>query len=151
MVSSWAGFSEAIAEAQEAYQDILAGADVSDYYREVHVPNAVNGVVNTMLQNPDNPFNFSVDRAIMIAENEANSIWNDAEYEEALRSGKKRKTWHTIIDKRTRGGHAEVNGQTKQITEPFEVNGELLQFPRDESLGASGGNIVNCRCSVTYS
>jgi uncharacterized protein with gpF-like domain len=144
-------YSEAIAEAQEAYQDILAGADVSDYYREVHVPNAVNGVVNTMLQNPDNPFNFSVDRAIMIAENEANSIWNDAEYEEALRSGKKRKTWHTIIDKRTRDWHAEVNGQTKQITEPFEVNGELLQFPRDESLGASGGNIVNCRCSVTYS
>ena len=144
-------YSSAITEAQEAYQDILAGADVSDYYREVHVPNAVNGVVNTMLQNPDNPFNFSVDRAIMIAENEANSIWNDAEYEEALRSGKKRKTWHTIIDKRTRDWHAEVNGQTKQITEPFEVNGELLQFPRDESLGASGGNIVNCRCSVTYS
>lgn len=144
-------YSEAIAEAQEAYQDILAGADVSDYYREVHVPNAVNGVVNTMLQNPDNPFNFSVDRAIMIAENEANSIWNDAEYEAALRSGKKYKTWHTIIDKKTRDWHAEVNGQRKPITEPFEVAGELLQFPRDESLGCSGGNVVNCRCSVTYS
>lgn len=144
-------YSEAIAEAQEAYQDILAGADVSDYYREVHVPNAVNGVVNTMLQNPDNPFNFSLDRARLIAENEANSIWNNAEYEEALKSKKTRKTWHTIIDKKTRDWHVEVNGQTKPITEPFEVNGELMQYARDESLGASGGNIVNCRCSVTYS
>ena len=144
-------YTEAIMEAQTAYVDVLKDIDVSDYFSVAHVPNAVTSVVNTMLTNPGNPFNFTIDRAILIAENEANSIWNDAEYEEALKSGKKRKTWHTILDKRTRDWHAEVNWQTKPITEPFEVNGELLQFPRDESLGASGGNIVNCRCSVTYS
>lgn len=141
-------YSEAIAEAQEAYQDILAGADVSDYYREVHVPNAVNSVVNTMLQNPDNPFNFSVDRAIMIAENEANSIWNDAEYEEALKSGKKYKTWHTIIDKRTRATHREINGKTIPIREYFVVGNSLMLFPKDSS--ASDEEVVNCRCSLTY-
>ena len=144
-------YTSAIMEAQEAYNEILAGANVSDYYVDIHVPNALNSIVSTMLNNPENPFNFSIDRAILIAENEANSMWNDAEYVEALRSGKKRKTWHTIIDKRTRDWHAEVNGQTKQITEPFVVSGELMQFPRDESLGASGGNIVNCRCSASYS
>lgn len=144
-------YTAAIAEAQKAYEDALYGIEVSDYFKAAHIPNAVNSVVNTMLQNPDNPFNFSLDRARLIAENEANSIWNDSEYEEALRSGKKRKTWHTIMDKRTRDWHAEVNGQTKPITEPFEVSGELMQYPRDESLGASGGNIVNCRCSVSYS
>lgn len=144
-------YTDAIAEAQDAYRDILAGAAVSDYYREVHVPNTINGVVNTMLTDPENPFNFSIDRAIMIAENEANSMWNDAEFEEALRAGKKNKTWHTIIDKTTRDWHREMNGVTKPITEPFDVDGEFMMFPHDESLGASGGNIVNCRCSATYS
>lgn len=144
-------YADAIAEAQDAYRNILAGAAVSDYYTSIHIPDAVNGVVNTMLANPEDPFNFSLDRAILIAENEANSVWNDAEYEEALRSGKKRKTWHAIIDKGTRDWHREANGQTKPITEPFEVGGDLMQYPRDESLGAGGENIVNCRCSATYS
>ena len=144
-------YTEAIAEAQDAYSDILAGASVSDYYRDAHVPNTVNSIVNTMLANPENPFNFSIDRAILIAENEANSMWNDAEFEDALRSGKTRKTWNTIIDKSTRDWHREMNGVSKPIMEPFDVAGEFMMFPRDESLGASGGNIVNCRCSATYS
>ena len=146
-------YAEAMFEMQEEYAALVkrTGVDVSEFFLKVHVPETVSGVVNTMLTHPENPFNFSVDRAILIAENEANSMWNDAEYVDALKSGKKRKTWHTIIDKRTRDWHAEVNGQTKPIEEPFEVNGELLQFPRDDSYGASGGNIVNCRCTVTYS
>lgn len=144
-------YTSAMIEAQRAYENALGGVGVSDYYKTTHIPITVSGIVNTMLTNPNNPFNFSIDRAMWIAENEANSMWNDAEYEAALRSGKKYKTWHTIIDKKTRDWHAEVNGQRKPITEPFEVAGELMQFARDESLGASGGNIVNCRCSVTYS
>ena len=144
-------YTEAIYGTQEAYLGILAGVSVSDYYREAHVPNTVNSIVNTMLTYPDDPFNFSIDRAIMIAENEANSMWNDAEFEEALQAGKKRKTWNTIIDKSTRDWHREMNSVSKPITEPFDVAGEFMMFPRDESLGASGGNIVNCRCSVTYS
>lgn len=144
-------YAEAIMTAQEAYGDALYGVEVSEYFRNTHIPVTVSGIVNTMLAHPENPFNFSMDRVRLIAENEANSMWNDAEYVDALKSGKTRKTWHTTIDKRTRDWHRDVNMQTKPIEEPFEVNGELLQFPRDESLGASGGNIVNCRCSVTYS
>ena len=144
-------YTEAILGTQEAYMGLLAGISVSDYYRDAHVPNTVNSIVNTMLTNPEDPFNFSIDRAIMIAENEANSMWNDAEFEEAVRSGKKSKTWDAIIDKATRDWHREMNGVTKPIMEPFDVAGEFMMFPRDESLGASGGNIVNCRCSVTYS
>lgn len=144
-------YTVAIEEAQRSYTEIVKGTGVSEYYKTVHIPTTVTNIVETMLRNPDNPFNFSLDRAILIAENEANSMWNDSEYEEALKSGKKYKTWHTIIDKKTRDWHAEVNSQRKPILDPFEVNGEYMQFPRDESLGASGGNIVNCRCSVTYS
>lgn len=144
-------YTEAIQEAQTKYNDVLAGTGVSDYYREVHVPNTVVGVVNTMLTNPEDPYNFSIDRATMIAENEANSMWNDAEYEEAVRSGRTMHTWNAIIDKETRDAHRDANGQSKSIFEPFEVDGELMMYPRDESLGANAGNIVNCRCSASYS
>lgn len=141
-------YTEAISETQEAYNGLLAGVLVSDYFREVHVPNVVNGVVNTMLANPEDPFNFSLDRAILIAENEANSVWNDAEYEEALKSGKKYKTWHAIIDKRTRATHREINGKTIPIREYFTVGDSLMMFPKDSS--ASDEEVVNCRCSLTY-
>jgi len=40
--------------------------------------------------------------------------------------------------------------QTVALDKPFNVSGQLLRYPGDTSLGASLGNIVNCRCSVTY-
>jgi hypothetical protein len=141
-------YAEAIMTAQEAYGDALYGIEVSEYFRNTHIPVTVSGIVNTMLAHPENPFNFSIDRAKLIAENEANSIWNDAEYEEALKSGKKYKTWHTIIDKRTRATHREINGKTIPIREYFIVGNSLMMFPKDSS--ASDEEVVNCRCSLTY-
>jgi hypothetical protein len=32
------------------------------------------------------------------------------------------------------------------IDDPFEVMGEQLMFPGDDSLGASLENIINCQC-----
>ena len=146
-------YLEAMAAAQEQYQALVEetpGLEVSDYFKSIHIPDAVNSVVETMLAHPENAFNFTIDRAMLIAENEANSMWNDAEFEEAVKSGKTTKTWHTIIDKRTRDWHADVNGETIPIMEPFVVNGELMNHPRDDTLGATAENIANCRCSVTY-
>lgn len=60
------------------------------------------------------------------------------------------KTWDAILDDRVRLWHAEADGQEKPLTEPFVVNGELLNFPGDMSLGASLNNIVNCRCEAAY-
>ena len=141
-------YAEAIMTAQEAYSDALYGVEVSEYFRNTHIPVAVSGIVNTMLAHPENPFNFSMDRVRLIAENEANSMWNDAEYEEALKSGKKYKTWHTIIDKRTRATHREINGKTIPIREYFIVGNSLMLFPKDSS--ADDEEVVNCRCSLTY-
>ena len=141
-------YAEAIMTAQEAYGDALYGIEVSEYFRNTHIPVTVSGIVNTMLAHPENPFNFSIDRAKLIAENEANSMWNDAEYVDALKSGKKYKTWHTIIDKRTRETHREINGKTIPIREYFVVGNSLMMFPKDS--GASDEEVVNCRCSLTY-
>lgn len=56
------------------------------------------------------------------------------------------KEWLAAIDSRTRDWHAELNGKTVPIDEPF-VNaiGEIM-FPGDPS--ADGANVYNCRCSL---
>ena len=60
------------------------------------------------------------------------------------------KFWVATISTQTRKAHDLANGQKRDLNEPFEVDGELLMFPGDISLGATAKNIVNCRCTVTY-
>jgi hypothetical protein len=56
------------------------------------------------------------------------------------------KTWIAFIDDKTRAAHVVANGQKRPARQPYNVGGELLMHPGDTSLGASAGNIVNCRC-----
>lgn len=56
------------------------------------------------------------------------------------------KKWVTIGDNIVRVkpfNHREANGQIKKLNEYFEVSGELLRYPSDNSLGASAGNTIN--------
>ncbi len=60
------------------------------------------------------------------------------------------KVWLATNDGHTRPDHREADGQTVGMDEPFEVGGEQLMYPGDVSLGASAGEIVNCRCTQYY-
>lgn len=64
-------------------------------------------------------------------------------------SGKKR--WDIIGDDRMREHHLDSANQLVGVDSPFVVADELLMFPGDTDLGASAGNIINCRCSAFYS
>lgn len=61
-----------------------------------------------------------------------------------------KKSWHGMLDSKERKWHLEAEGQTQNIGDPFAVNGELLMYPGDTSLGASADNICNCRCNSIY-
>lgn len=61
------------------------------------------------------------------------------------------KTWMTRMDKFVRDAHQMALFQTVRATLPFVVGGEQLMYPGDMSLGASIGNVANCRCSAIYS
>ena len=63
---------------------------------------------------------------------------------------KDKKVWITVLDSKVRDSHVFAHGQEKLIDQPFEVGGEALKHPGDGSLGASIGNVVNCRCSAIY-
>lgn len=137
---------------RDGYRALLdrLGIPLTAFFLATHADAVAAEIPLAAMNHPNDPYFFSEDRARLIAENEANSIWNDSEFQDAILTGKRRKTWHAIIDKRTRDTHREINGTTIPIGEPFEVGESLMMFPRDESMGASGGEIVNCRCSVTY-
>lgn len=139
-------------EISRDYQSMLdrMGIPLTAYFALTHVDSVASEIVLATMMHSDDPYFFSDDRARLIAESEANSIWNDSEFEDAIATGKVRKTWHAIVDKATRDSHRAVNGTTIPIYRPFEVGDSLMQFPHDESLGAGPEEIVNCRCSVTY-
>lgn len=66
----------------------------------------------------------------------------------------KEKVWVSAHDARVRPGerasrfdHHDAHIQRTDLYESFKVSGEKLMFPGDTSLGASAGNVINCRCS----
>lgn len=75
---------------------------------------------------------------------------------DAHATGRVMQRWRNMQDERVRHppgstfDHVEPHGQTVPVAEPFTVSGELLRFPGDSSLGASLGNLVNCRCQATF-
>lgn len=58
------------------------------------------------------------------------------------------KQWQATADERTRETHAEADGQTVPIDQPFQVGGEQADYPGDPGL--SDEEACNCRCSITY-
>lgn len=66
------------------------------------------------------------------------------------------KEWVTQGDSRVRTppknafDHLAADSTQVPVNEPFMVSGERLMYPGDTSLGASPGNVVNCRCSAAH-
>ena len=62
------------------------------------------------------------------------------------------KVWISALDARTRQApdskfdHYDMNQTRVPLDKPFNVSGEKLMFPGDPK--GSGGNVINCRCSV---
>lgn len=57
------------------------------------------------------------------------------------------KEWVTVGDENVRDSHVLADSQTRDMSKPYEVGGQLLRYPGDTSLGASVENVINCRCS----
>ena len=145
----------------DKYLDVVLGYMPIDSYVKEYVLETSKQIIGTTFshiveKHPDSEqatddYYLSNDRAMFISECEANSILNYRQYSKALKSGKTKKTWIDVGDKRERKTHLEVGGTTIPINEPFSVGDSLLMFPTDHSLGASADEIVNCRCSIQYS
>lgn len=133
------------------YIEVLSLYVTADEYLENYVSNFSKQIVSSTLNHSEEAYYFSRDRAMFISECEANTSLNYKQYIEAIKNGKKYKTWVDVRDNRERKSHIEVGGTTIPIKDTFAVGNSLMLFPKDTSLGASSGEIVNCRCSIKYS
>lgn len=135
----------------EQYLAIAAIYFATDDYITDYVRQFSHDVVQSTFDHIKEEYYLSRDRAMFISECEANTSLNYKEYTDAIKSGKKYKTWKDIGDKRERRTHLEVGGTTIPIKKLFAVGDSLMLFPKDVSHGASSKEIVNCRCSIQYS
>lgn len=93
-------------------------------------------------------------QARRIARTETVAGMNSGQQVARFNAGIEHKEWVSTIDNRTRPGksksrfnHLRPDGQIQLNENPFIVSGEKLLFPGDISLGASGGNVIQCRCA----
>lgn len=139
-----------ISQLKERYSEIVLQYMDIDKYLDDYISNFSKEMVDVTLRHIDEPFYLSEDRSILISENETNGIFNYQEFSEAVKAGKKKKRWITERDNKVRETHAEVNGVTIPINQPFVVGDSLMMFPKDMSLNAEMEQIANCRCTIQY-
>lgn len=88
-------------------------------------------------------------RATLIARTEFIGAQNGASLAAVQISGAAQtKTWLAVSDERTRQDHADADGQTVALADPFDVGGFPMAHPGDQSAPAE--EVCNCRCTLTY-
>lgn len=140
------------------FAPLVMGYSRNDDYIGRYIDKVSKDVVRTTVEGVKKPlgsaereFATSDKRAAYAAVNEANSVENYEELQEAIESGYTHKRWCTMLDKRVRDTHRILEGKTIPIEDYFEVGDDLLLCPRDEGNCINNlGNIANCRCSLKY-
>lgn len=59
-----------------------------------------------------------------------------------------KKRWMAFLDAHTRDAHAELDGQSVDVDQPFESMLGPIMYPGDPD--AAPGNVYNCRCTLVY-
>jgi len=132
----------------QAYESITTRVDDEDVL--AHVSRVSQEIVESTARHFTDPYFTSEDRATVLAENDANYIVSYDEYEDAEADGCTMKRWKTMLDKKVRDSHRDVEGEEVPIGTPFFVGDSLLMFPGDTQFDPDPAEIVNCRCSVEY-
>lgn len=90
-----------------------------------------------------------VNRSMLIARTEGHRVQNDARLD-AMQAAKKKgadieKQWDSTLDGETRPNHRLLDGQIKELDEPFEVSGMKVNAPGHFGIAAED---CNCRCCL---
>lgn len=91
----------------------------------------------------------SDERATYEAVNEANEVLAINEYQKAVDSGMKYKTWHGMMDAKERKSHVAVEGKKIPINDYFHLEKGILLYPSD--FYHCPAESYNCRCALEYS
>lgn len=135
---------------ENMYKEVLFQFAEPDDYLDEYVALFIPQLIQVTLDHQGEEYFTSVERAANVACNESNVVIGYNEYSNAILLGYTKKTWHTELDERVRPTHQEMEGVTIPIEDLFLVGDSLMEFPKDQSHGASPQEIINCRCVCSY-
>lgn len=139
-----------ISQVQSKYSEIASEHMTLDKYMNDYIEGFSQETIDATKRHDKEEYFTSQERAIFLAENEANTSLNYGQYIDALKKGYKKKIWVSERDKRVRVTHRGVDGMELPIERAFLVGDSLMNFPKDTSMGASSKEIIDCRCTVKY-
>lgn len=96
-------------------------------------------------------------RSSVIARTESTAASNRASLETARSLDSARtqyKMWNTALDAEVRDTHQHLEGRSVEISDRFTWTGRYgavrMDCPADSTYGAPAGEVVNCRCFITF-
>jgi SPP1 gp7 family putative phage head morphogenesis protein len=103
---------------------------------------------NDIARNIRNASSIPMKRAKSIARTEAGRVQEQATFDAAKGAKAKGadvvKQWSAFRDGKTRDAHRKLDGQIRELNEPFEVNGKKAMHPHDFGVAELD---INCRCT----
>lgn len=100
-------------------------------------------------RNVSNISNTGLNNAYRIARTEGHRIQNQSIMDAAFKAKEKGadivKQWDSTLDSRTRPHHTQLDGQIKELDEPFEVAGLKAMHPSGFGIASED---IHCRCVV---
>lgn len=108
---------------------------------------SMNDIAKRLLPIVDNNVNSALRNARTLVTQAENSGRLDSYKALEEEGAVLKKVWMATSDDRTREAHAELDGQERDIDEPFEdIDGNELMFPADPD--AEPETVYNCRCTM---
>ena len=133
---------------EEARQELLDNLIAQNIAEVEYLEMMTADITDSTRRHPNDDWYFSEDRVIFISENEANTIMNGTEFQEARNRGMTRKQWIGIGDKRERDTHFILNDRVIPIDDYFHVGEALMLYPKYPCDYPE--EVINCRCSIKY-
>lgn len=136
-------FGENVASLKKRIQnDISRGIAQGSSYADI-----ARNVASGMVGDYSKMRGGALSRAYTIARTEGHRIQNQAAFDAQKRAKEKGanivKQWDSTLDGRTRPSHRMVDGEIKELDEPFSND---LMMPGDKDGKAA--EVVNCRCAL---
>ena len=125
----------------------LVNLDIQ-YVRE-QVEKFSRDIVETTVENKDEDYFLSPQRADERAIDEANAIYGYEELDEAIKEGKTHKTWVSEKLKSTRKWHRDMDGVTIPIEDYFHFDDCDMLLPHD--MNGTARQNSGCLCHVEFS
>ena len=125
--------------------DYLKKSIKAELSRGISNGSSWNVVAGKIASGMNSPFTKAYNRAIGIARTEGHRVQQESTLHCQQRAKSKGadvvKQWDSTLDSVTRPHHIELDGQVKEVDEPFEVAGMKAMYP-----GAFGNPAEDCNC-----